>query len=319
MCGTEEFGLRFLDEDEKRELRSHLKEYLVEGGLATVEQISRGQNFSCPEIAPIVKWAGGKRQLLPTLKPMLPGCFNKYFEPFFGGGALFCSMAPNKAVINDLNGQLITMYKQIRDNPSAILGELHQIQFRYNALETMDEKDNLYYELREEYNRRISKRSEDVAALLIFLNKAGFNGLYRVNSMGRYNVPPAHRKQINAFDEKNVMAFSKILKNSEIMCGDFEDACKDAKEGDFVFFDSPYYNTFDTYQAKGFSEEDHVRLRDLFRALTKRKIWCMLTNNDCEQIKELYKGFNIRSIPVKRVISCNGKNRTGKEVIITNY
>ncbi len=268
---------------------------------------------------PVIKWAGGKRQLLPVLTPMLPNTFKTYFEPFFGGGALFCAVAPKKAIINDFNTQLVTMYKQIKKSPSEVCEELYKIQSKYNALRTMDEKDALYYDLREEYNSRIKEGNKNVAALLIFLNKAGFNGLYRVNASGRYNVPPAHRKQVKAYDEENIMSFSRALKNTEILCGDFEKACSHAEEGDFVFFDSPYYDTFDTYQAGGFSEEDHVRLCDLYKDLTERGVMCMLTNNDCTRIKQLYKGFHIRSIPVKRMINCDGSNRVGKEVIITNY
>ena len=159
---------------------------------------------------PVIKWAGGKRQLLPILEPMLP-TFKRYYEPFFGGGALFCDIVPPKSTINDCNAQLVTMYKQIKTSPAAVCAELLEMQTRYNALRTMEQKDALYYELREEYNCRISEKRKDVAALLIFLNKAGFNGLYRVNSAGRYNVPPAHRKQIKAYDEENIIALSKAL------------------------------------------------------------------------------------------------------------
>ena len=268
---------------------------------------------------PVVKWAGGKRQLLPILAPMLPSSYNTYYEPFFGGGALFCSVAPKKAVINDFNVQLVAMYRQIKKSPSSVCDELLDIQTRYNDLRTMNEKDALYYDLREEYNFRIMEKRKDVASLLIFLNKAGFNGLYRVNAAGRYNVPPAHRKQVNAYDKENIVSFSMALKKARIMCGDFEKACSNAEKGDFVFFDSPYFDTFDTYQAGGFSESDHVRLRDLFKKLSARGVYCMLTNNDCDTIKELYAGYNIRPVPVKRMINCDGSNRTGNEVIITNY
>ena len=145
------------------------------------------------------------------------------------------------------------MYRQIRKDPSAVCRELLEIQSRYNALQTMDEKDSLYYRLRDEYNSAICGKKEDSAALLIFLNKAGFNGLYRVNFAGRYNVPSAHRKHVNACTEENIAAVSKALKKARIVCGDFEKACAGAKEGDFVFFDPPYYDTFDAYQAGGFT------------------------------------------------------------------
>lgn len=271
--------------------------------------------------SPVIKWAGGKRQLLPVIESMLPDTFESYYEPFFGGGALFCNIVPETATINDCNSQLINMYEQIKVNPDRVCSDLYDIQNQYNQKETMEEKDAMYYELREMFNRRMNdeKSTSLVAALLIFLNKAGFNGLYRVNSSGKYNVPPAHRKQIKAYEESNIIAFSKALKPAKIMCGDFEASCREARAGDFVFFDSPYYDTFDTYQAGGFSERDHLRLYDLFKMLSDKRVYCMLTNNDCDFIKNLYHDFNIHAVSVKRMINCDGKNRTGKEVIITNY
>ena len=268
--------------------------------------------------SPVVKWAGGKRQLLPVLKPMMPE-FEKYFEPFFGGGALYFDILPDSAVINDFNPQLVNVYKQIKKSPSKMCETIREIQDEYNGFETDEERTEFYYKLRDEFNEVIDEKSLRAAALLIFLNKAGFNGLYRVNSSGKYNVPPAHRKRINAFDEDNIKAISKALKGTRIMCGDFEKACKGAEEGDFVFFDSPYYDTFDTYQAGGFSESDHIRLFNLFKNLTEKGVKCMLTNNDCEFIKELYSDYNIKVIEVKRMINCDGNKRTGREVVITNY
>lgn len=274
-------------------------------------------------VSPVIKWAGGKRQLLPTIKPMLPENFGKYFEPFFGGGALFCDVQPQKAVINDFNKQLVGMYKQIKADPEGICQALFDLQNQYNSKDTMKEKDALYYEFRKSFNEYLKEGDEIKyslpAALLIFLNKAGFNGLYRVNASGLYNVPPAHRKIINAYDSENVKALSKLLKKTKIMCGDFEKACKDAVAGDFVFFDSPYYDTWDTYQAGGFSEADHIRLFNLFKKLSDNGVYCMMTNNDCDFIKNLYKDYNIKIIDVKRMINCDGNKRTGKEVIVTNY
>ena len=272
-------------------------------------------------VSPVVKWVGGKKQLLPTIIPMLPEQYGKYYEPFFGGGALFCDIQPKKAVINDYNKQLIGMYKQIKANPHDVCDALEGFQNKYNSLKTMKQKDAFYYKLREEFNNRIDEdiKTSYSAALLIFLNKAGFNGLYRVNVAGKYNVAPAHRKTINAYEKENVEAMSKLLKKAKIMCGDFEKACKDASKGDFVFFDSPYYDTFDTYQAGGFSETDHIRLFNLFETLSNKGVYCMLTNNDCKYIKNLYKKYNVKTIDVKRMVNCDGNNRVGKEVIITNY
>lgn len=278
-------------------------------------------NFQKP--VPVIKWAGGKRQLIPQITQMMPKKFNKYYEPFFGGGALFCELTPISATINDFNKQLIDMYKQIKADPNGVCAALFDLQRQYNEKETMEEKDALYYEFRKLFNEYlandVSIKYSLSAALLIFLNKAGFNGLYRVNASGMYNVPSAHRKNVKAYDRDNIMAMSKALKKTKIMCGDFSKACNDAEKWDFVFFDSPYYDTFDTYQAGGFSEMDHIRLFELFKTLSDNGVYCMMTNSNYDFIKNLYKDFNIKVIDVKRMINCDGKNRVGKEVIVTNY
>ena len=272
---------------------------------------------------PVIKWAGGKRQLIPQILELMPANYERYYEPFFGGGALFCELAPAHSTINDYNRQLIDMYKQIKANPDGVCKELLELQNQYNNKQSMQEKDEFYYVCRQRFNEYLVSgcinQSTIYSALLIFLNKAGFNGLYRVNASGLYNVPPAHRKNIKTYDRDIIFAMSRLLQKTRILCGDFEKACKDAKSGDFVFFDPPYYDTFDTYQAGGFSEIDHQRLFGLFKSLSDKGVYCMMTNNNCDYIKDLYKNYNIKVVDVKRMINCDGKNRTGKEVIVTNY
>lgn len=143
--------------------------------------------------------------------------------------------------------------------------------------------------------------------------------MYRVNSKGFFNVPPAHRKSLNIYSQDNIKDVSKLLKKCTIVHGDFEAACKDAKKGDFVFFDSPYYNTFDAYQTGGFSKNEHKRLAKLFKKLTDKSVFCLLTNSNTDFIKTLYKDYTIEKISVKRMINSNGNNRTGIEVIVTNF
>ena len=273
------------------------------------------------KIQPVIKWAGGKRQLVATLKEEMPKTFNTYHEPFFGGGALFCELHPHPAIINDTNGQLINLYRQIAVNPEALCEELDVLQAKYNAESEMSKKDELFYNTRSRFNEALTNNESSVksAAILIFLNKVGFNGVYRVNRAGLYNVPSSHKKTVNCYDKKNIIALSALLKNTQILCGDFEEACKEAKSGDFVFFDSPYYDTFDTYQAGGFSEDDHVRLFNCFKALSEKGVYCMATNNACGFITELYRGFQIKEVDVKRMINRDKNNRKGKEVIIKNY
>lgn len=269
-------------------------------------------------VTPVIKWAGGKRQLIPIIKSMLPETYNRYYEPFLGGGALFCDLTPVSAVINDANKKLINLYECIKDNPFKLCKILSDFQNQYNSKSLMEEKDFLYYELRNRFNKENIENFEE-AALFVFLNKTGFNGLYRVNSRGLYNVPAGHKKEIKLFDEDNIYALSELLEFSEILNTDFEKACESCEKRDFVFFDSPYYDTFDSYQAGGFSKKDHLRLFELFNRLSEKNVYCLMTNNSCDYIKELYKAYNIKTIDVKRAINCNGKDRTGTEVIITNY
>lgn len=272
-------------------------------------------------ITPVIKWAGGKRQLLPVITQMLPPDYHQYYEPFIGGGAVYLHMAPEYAHINDSNRQLIGMYEQIRSNQDKICSHLKYFQDTYNAFPEMKEKDAYFYELREQFNKTIEQEilNPMSAALLIFLNKTCFNGIYRVNASGRFNVPPAHRKKVNAYNKDNMKRISELLQKTIITCGDFEKACEGAEEKDFVFFDSPYYNTFDTYQAGGFSEEDHLRLFRLFKRLSDKGVYCMLTNSNDDYIKELYKDYDITVVDVKRMINSDATNRVGKEVIVKNF
>ena len=264
---------------------------------------------------PIVKWAGGKTQLLNTLMDMIPEEFNTYYEPFFGGGALFFKLEPENAVINDNNIQLMNLYTCIRDDSEKLITKLKVLQKSHLKI------DDYYNIVRNRFNKCIVNKelSYKSASMLIYLNKAGYNGLFRTNSEGYYNVPTSGKKNLKLYDRKNFKEISELLKNTKIYSKDFEKVCAKAQRGDFVFFDSPYYNTFDTYQAGGFTKEDHERLKKLFDNLSKKGVKCMLTNSNEKYIKNLYNKYNITIVEVKRMINCDGNKRTGKEVIITNY
>ena len=270
---------------------------------------------------PIIKWVGGKRQLLEEITARLPENFGTYFEPFFGGGAVFFSINPEHAVINDFNSQLVNVYKQIKDNCDFVAEKLNKMQDEYNNLGSDEEKTTYYSTLRATFNECIEHDSltVDSASLFIFINKTCFNGLYRVNAKGKFNVPSAHKDTVKVYDASNLAEASERLKNAVIRQGDFEKACRGAKKGDLVFFDSPYYDTFDTYQAGGFSEADHIRLANLFKRLSKRGVYCVLTNSNTDFIKNLYEDYNIDVVSVKRLINRDAQNRTGEEVIITNF
>lgn len=265
---------------------------------------------------PIVKWAGGKSQLLDNILPLVPE-FNKYYEPFFGGGALYFALKPKKAVINDFNKQLMNIYIYIKNNETC-----ERLKNELITLENAHiDSDEYYLSMRDEYNNCLTNDATSIraSALFIYLNKAGFNGLYRLNSDGLFNVPNGHHKKVKLVDENNFNEVHKQLQKTIIKNGDFEECLKTCKEGDFVFFDSPYYKTFDAYQKDGFKRSDHIRLANLFYKLSNRGVKCLLTNSDESFMKELYGDFDIKVVDVKRMINCDGANRKGREIIVKNF
>lgn len=267
--------------------------------------------------SPIIKWVGGKAQLLASLRQRMPERIGTYVEPFVGGGALFFNTQPAKAILNDSNPKLINLYVSVRDHVEELVDRLSEYETRFNALNTLDEKQDYYYQTRTDFNA--GTLTVDDAARFVFLNKTNFNGLYRENAEGKYNAAFGWKESITLYDEANLANCSTALKNVDIMNGDFEDACDGLTAGDFVYFDPPYYSTFDGYQAGGFSEEDHMRLLNLFQRLTASGVHCMLSNSNTDYIKDLYAGYNIDVVQVKLNINRNGNERQGEEVIITNY
>lgn len=277
--------------------------------------------MSNSSIAPFVKWAGGKRQLIPQIRERMPKQFNNYYEPFVGGGAVIFELLPENAVINDINRALINAYQMICNHPQEFLQEINRLD-----AEMWEDGKEYYYSLREHYNDKLMKGEFDVelAALFVFINKHCFNGLYRVNGKGLFNVPYNNSRR-SSVDEQSIMEISEFLKNVTIISGDFEAACEDAAKGDFVFIDSPYAplnpTSFESYTKEGFDIESHRRLANLFDELTARGCYCMLTNHNTELINELYgnKGYTIDVVSVKRMINSDASNRVGEEVIICNY
>lgn len=277
--------------------------------------------MSISSVAPFVKWAGGKRQLIPQIRERLPKQFNNYYEPFVGGGAVIFDLLPENAFINDINRALINAYQVICDCPHEFLYEVNRLD-----AEMWEDGKKYYYSLRERFNDKLMKNELDVelAALFVFINKHCFNGLYRVNGKGLFNVPYNNSRRTSV-DKESIMAVSEFLKGVTISSGDFEEACKNATSGDFVFIDSPYAplnpTSFESYTKEGFDIESHRRLAKLYDELTARGCYCMLTNHNTELINELYgnKGYKIDVVSVKRMINSDASNRVGEEVIICNY
>ena len=271
---------------------------------------------------PFVKWAGGKRQVMAEIKKYLPEKYNTYYEPFVGGGAVFFELAPKKAVLNDYNKELMNVFECIKDEAKfeKMCNELNHHEANHS--------EEYYYEIRDK-DRDKSKFNKLAdykrAARTIYLNKACFNGLYRVNSKNEFNVPFGKKNQVNTYEGQNLGIVHCILNfnDIELMSCDFEEAVKKAKKGDFIYLDPPYDSdttTFNDYTENGFGKEEQKRLFEVFKDLDKRGCYVMLSNHNTKLINELYKDYNKHVIKAQRNINANGKKR-GKieEVIITNY
>jgi len=271
---------------------------------------------------PFVKWAGGKRQIIDKLKKYIPDEFNTYYEPFVGGGALLFELSPKKAVINDSNKELMNVYEVLCDE-----NKFNKMCKLLNSYET-SHSEEFYYEIRnKDRNKTTFNRLSDYtrAARTIYLNKACFNGLYRVNSKNEFNVPFGKKAKVNTYEGSNLITVSNYLTMNDIklLSTDFEEAVSSAEKGDFVYFDPPYdsdTSTFNSYTENGFDKEEQKRLAEVFKKLDEIGVYVMLSNHNTSLINELYKDYNIHIIEAKRNINANGKKR-GKveEVIITNY
>lgn len=278
-------------------------------------------NFEKKHGQPFVKWAGGKRQLLAEIHDRMPSSFNNYYEPFVGGGAVLFELHPETALVNDINSALINAYREIKDHPAEVMAAIDLLD---NAHIASNNPKAFYYSVREKFNEYLSTDATGInaAAHFIYINKHCFNGLYRVNARGLFNVPFNNSVQ-RSYSKNNILNVSRYLKGVEILNGDFENACINAKKGDFIFFDSPYAplnpTSFESYTKTGFAKEEHERLARLFEKLTERGCKCMLTNHNTELINELYDEFVIDIVQVRRAINSDASKRTGTEVIIRNY
>jgi DNA adenine methylase len=268
---------------------------------------------------PFLKWAGGKRQLLPEINVRIPNHFETYFEPFLGGGALLFSLLPVNAVINDSNEDVINAYEQIKKNFKELIA----------VLTTYENTPSFFYKIRESYNLRKGQKTSEVerAAQTIYLNKTCYNGLYRVSKVGNFNTPFGRYKNPKIVDEANIEAVSHFLNHAkiEITSDDFSKCCQKAKAKDFVYLDPPYdpltpYSSFTAYSKGDFSKEDQIRLKETCDALNKRGVFFMLSNSATPFIKDLYKEYRIETVKAKRNINSNGQKRGDiDEVLVRNY
>lgn len=271
---------------------------------------------------PFVKWAGGKRQIMSEIKKYVPENYDTFYEPFVGGGAVFFELAPKKAVINDYNSELMNVFECIKDEVKfdKMCTELNHHEANHS--------EEYYYQVRnidrdtKKYNKLADYKK---AARTIYLNKACFNGLYRVNSKNEFNVPFGKKEKVNTYEGQNLGVVHCILNFNDVklLSIDFEEAVKDAKKGDFVYLDPPYdsdTSTFNDYTENGFNKDEQIRLAKLFKELSDRGCYVMLSNHNTILVKEMYSDYNIHIIEANRNINANGKKRKKvEEVIITNY
>lgn len=272
---------------------------------------------------PFLKWAGGKSRVAIKISSFFPRSFNNYYEPFLGSGAIYFTISPQHGLLNDLNKYLIGTYKIIKENPEQLIKVLKVIDKEYHSLPDLNHKSEYYYSSRTEYNN-IRSMTIRKAALFIFLNKAGFNGMYRENSRGEYNIPFGKHNRCLICDETNIREVSINIKDIEFSYGGYERALDNVREGDLVYLDPPYIPisktaNFTQYQKEGFSYEDHVKLRDLAIRLHDKGCYVVISNSFCKESKDLYnsKIFNIGRIEVTRQI--HSSRKVVPEIVVTNF
>lgn len=279
-------------------------------------------------VTPVVKWVGGKRQLLDTFKPLLPARINSYCEPFIGGGALLFDLQPKKAFVNDINSNLILVYTVIRDNVNELIA----------ALESFENTSDKFYEVRDwDRNKEFYSQLSDVmrAARIIYLNKTCYNGLYRVNNAGEFNSPFGHYKKPNIVNAPVLRAVSAYFNSaeihfsatdySEVLKKDYSEVLKKVRKGTFVYLDPPYDPISDTanftgYSRGGFTRDDQIKLRECCDQLNSKGVKFMLSNSATDFIREQYAAYNITTVQAKRAINSVGSRRGDvDEVVVRNY
>ncbi len=316
---------------------------------------------------PFVKWAGGKRQLIEKFEKrgFIPKNFNRYFEPMLGGGAMFFHIAqnysPQECILSDVNLDLISVYRVIKNHPEKFIKELSHIKREYKGEEN---QEDFYYGMREYFNiLKLDKDTFDTvtdlkknlsmvdeldsldkyfeklkltgeerkirkSALFIFLNKTCYNGLYRVNSKGEFNVPSGRYKNPGIFEKNNIRKVSELLRDVKILNEDFEEVAKNVKENDFVYFDPPYIPLtetaeFTSYSEGGFNHEEQLRLAETVDKLSEKGAYVMESNSGSEVTKNIYREYEnlrVNTLQADRFISCKGDERGPvEEVVITNY
>ncbi len=264
-------------------------------------------------IKPFIKWAGGKQQLLTHLIKNVPSNFNCYYEPFVGSGALFFGLKPKEAVISDVNSELVNCYLSVKNTPDELI----------SLLKTHINTPEYFYKVRATKTEGLNNLER--ASRFLYLNRTCFNGLYRENKLGQFNVPFGKYKNPDIAQEIKIKNASIALKNTKIIEADYKKSLKKAKKGDFIYLDPPYYplggySDFKRYHKVFFERKDHEELASLFELLDKRGCYLMLSNSDTEFTRSLYNKWNLKTLMAKRLINCDATKRGQiSEILVTNY
>ena len=262
---------------------------------------------------PFLKWAGGKTHLLPILRRCLPDAFNRYFEPFLGGGALFLDTCPVQAILSDLNPELIQCYEVVRDSPEQLIESLRNFTVG-----------------KEEFYRVRALRPEALDGIMratrfIYLNKTCFNGIYRVNKQGLFNTPFGSYERVSLVDPENLRRVSRLLRGATLRWGGYTSVLKLAAKGDFVYLDPPYFpvskfSDFKRYTRESFHESDHKHLAVVFRSLAEAGCYVLLSNSFHERVVSMFADFHQAVVDVPRYVNCKASGRGKiKELLISNY
>ena len=274
-------------------------------------------NHKYSTVKPFLRWAGGKSKIVRSLVNFMPtsNSYDRYFEPFVGAGALFFYIGPSKAVLSDLNTDLINCYRQVATHPTEV----------WNLLQVHREFDSKKYYSHIRSQDLDKLKSIEQAARFIYLNKAAFNGIYRVNQQGKFNVPYGPSFKGPALPKKILLeAASDLLESANILAADYREVCKSAKRDDFVYLDPPYPPTngtsyFTHYTAKRFNWDDQREVSKVFRNLDRKGCLVMMSNSDREEIRSMFQGYYMQQLNVTRWLGSNGDRFKVHEIVVTNY
>lgn len=261
-----------------------------------------------------LKWVGGKRRIAEQIISYFPKRFGTYYEPFVGGGSVFFRVSTSKAQLSDLNGSLINYYIQVRDDPDKLLSRAQKLQNEFNSFQSVEERKRFFYEVRERFNRETEKEGLANATDFLFLNKTAFNGLYRENLKGQFNVPFNNAKSLNLLNSGQLALNSHALKGVSLKRCGYREAVREAKMGDLVYFDPPYVPisstaAFTDYTKSAFGPEAQEDLRNLALELMKRGVNVVLSNSYSPIVEKLYKGFDLHQLRINRLVAAERNSR----------